>query len=76
LIDFGSTHCFMAGHVARRLNLSPTAKDGMTMGVANGEKLPYLGVCSVLPFAINDELFYINFLIIALESYEMVLRCN
>jgi hypothetical protein len=76
LIDSGSTHCFMAAHVARRLNLTPTAKDGMIVGLANGERLPYLGVRSALPFAINIELFCIDFLGIALEGYEMVLGCN
>jgi hypothetical protein len=76
LVDSGSTHCFMAAHVAHRLNLSPMAKDGMTMGVANGERLPCLRVCSVLPLTINGELFCIDFLVIALEGYEMVLGCN
>jgi hypothetical protein len=76
LIDSGSLHCFMAAHIARRLNLSPTTKDGMTVGLANGARLPCLGVCSALPFTINDEQFCIDFLIIALEGYEMALGCN
>jgi hypothetical protein len=38
--------------------------------------LPCLGVCSALPLAINGELYYIDFLVIALEGYEMVLGCN
>jgi hypothetical protein len=76
LIDSGSTHCFMVAHVTHRLNLTPTAKDGITVGVANGERLPCLGVCSALPLAINGELYYIDFLVIALEGYEMVLGCN
>jgi hypothetical protein len=54
-------------------HLTPMAKDDMTMEVANDERLPCLGVCSVLPFFISDKLFYIDFLIIALEGYEMVL---
>jgi hypothetical protein len=66
----------MAAHVAHCLNLTRTTKDSMTVGVANGEKLPCLGVCSALPFSINGELFCIGFLIIALEGYEMVHRCN
>jgi hypothetical protein len=48
----------------------------MTVGVANGERLPCLGVCSVLSFSINDESFCIDFLIITLEGYELVLRYN
>jgi hypothetical protein len=72
----GSTHYFMVAHVARHLNLTLTAKDNMTVGVPNSERLPYLGVCSALPFSINGELFCIDFFIIALEGYEVVLRCN
>jgi hypothetical protein len=76
LIDSGSTHCFLGAHVARHLNLSPMAKDGMTIVVANGERLPCIRVCSALPFTINSELFCINFLVIALQGYEMVRGCN
>jgi hypothetical protein len=48
----------------------------MTVGVANGKRLSCLGVCSALSFSINDESFCIDFLIIALEGYEVVLGCN
>jgi hypothetical protein len=75
LVDSGSIHCFMAAQVAQCLNLTPL-KDGMTVGVANGERLPCLGVCSVLSFSINDESFCIDCLIITLEGYEVVLRYN
>jgi hypothetical protein len=76
LVDSSSTHCFMGAHVAYRLNLTPTAKDGMTVGVANGERLPCLRVCSTLPFIINGKQFCTEFLIIELEGYKMVLWCN
>jgi hypothetical protein len=66
----------MAAQVERHLNLTPMTKDGMNVGVANDERLPCLGVCSMLSFSINDEPFYIDFLIIALEGYEVVLGCN
>jgi hypothetical protein len=66
----------MAAQVERCLNLTPTTKDGMNVGVANDERLPCLGVCSMLSFPINDEPFYIDFLVIALEGYEVVLGCN
>ena len=76
LVDSGSTHCFMAAHVAHRLNLHPTPKDGMTVGVANGERLPCVGVCPALSFSIASEAFDVNFFIIALEGYEVMLGCN
>jgi hypothetical protein len=63
-------------HVARLLNVTPTTNDGMTVGVENGERLPYLEVCSALSFSIHGLLFYIDFLIITLESYELMPVCN
>jgi hypothetical protein len=62
--------------VARCLNLNPAAKDGMTVGIANGELLPCLGVCYTLSFSIHGEPLWIDFVIIALLSYEVVLGCN
>jgi hypothetical protein len=76
LVDSDSTDCFMVAQVTCRLNLTPTAKDGMTVGVANDERLPCLGVCSKLSFSINGESFCIDFLINALEGYKVVLECN
>jgi hypothetical protein len=45
LVDSGSTHCFMAEHVAHHLELCPVSTAGMTVGVTNGEHLPCVGVC-------------------------------
>jgi hypothetical protein len=39
LVDSGSTHCFLATRVARRLSLRLTTRDGTTVGVANDERL-------------------------------------
>jgi hypothetical protein len=44
--------------------------------VANGERLPCLGIFSVPSFSIDGEPFCIDFLIIALEGYKKVLGCN
>jgi hypothetical protein len=74
MIDSNSTHYFMVARVARRLNLTPTTKDGMTMGVANGERLPCLEICAALLHqrrAIMHRLPHH-----CMESYEMVLGCN
>jgi hypothetical protein len=56
------------GYVRNNLYHISTARDGMTAGVANGEMLPWLGVCPALSFSINGETFCINFLIIAPEG--------
>jgi predicted aspartyl protease len=44
LIDSGSTHCFMATATADRLGLTPSPRPGMTVAVANGERVPTSGV--------------------------------
>jgi hypothetical protein len=76
LVDSGSTHCFMAEHVVRCLDLRPVPTAGMTVGVANGERMPCVGVCPMLSFTIHDEVFCMDFFVIALEGYEVVLGCN
>jgi hypothetical protein len=76
LVDSGSTHYFIADRTAQRLSLHFLPRKGMTMGVANGERLPCSGVCSSLPITIKGEAFNIDFFIIALEGHEVVLGCS
>jgi hypothetical protein len=76
LVDSGSTHCFMAEHVARQLDLRPVPTADMTVGVANSERLPCIGVCPALSFSIHGEVFCMDFFVIVLDGYEVVLRCN
>jgi hypothetical protein len=49
LVQSGSTHCFMAEHVARHLELRPVSTASMTVGVANGERLPCVGAARRSP---------------------------
>jgi hypothetical protein len=76
LVDSGPTHCFMAEHVARQLDLRPVPRAGMTVGVANGERLPCVGVCPALSFSIHGEVFCMDFFVTTLDGYEVVLGCN
>lgn len=76
LVDTGSTHCFIASSTARRLGLLPNTRPGMTVGVANGDRVPCEGMCSAVPFTIGEEEFTIDFFIIPLEGYEAILGCN
>jgi hypothetical protein len=46
------------------------------VGVANGERIAYAGLCPAVPFLIDTERFTIDLYIIALEDYEMVLGCQ
>jgi hypothetical protein len=76
LVDFGSTHCFIADRTALCLNLHFHPREGMTVGVANEERLPCSGVCSSLPITIKGEAFNINFFIITLEGHKVGLGCS
>jgi hypothetical protein len=76
LVDSGSTHCFISEHTARRLDLAPIARPGLTVGVANGDRVPLTGVCKNVPITIIGEAFYIDLHVIDLHGYELVLGCD
>jgi len=76
LIDSGSTHCFMSATPAARLGLQPTPRPGLTVGVANGNRVLSAGVCSNTAISIAGEVFYVDIYIIPLAGYELVLGCQ
>jgi predicted aspartyl protease len=76
LVDSGSTHCFITAATACRLGLAPTPRPGMTVGIANGERIACVGICPAVPVLIDTERFTIDLYIIALGDYEMVLGCQ
>lgn len=75
LVDSGSTHCFMATATTACLGLTPP-QPGMTVGVANGERVPTSGICPATPIRIGDELFAVDIYIIPLQGYELILGCQ
>jgi hypothetical protein len=76
LVDSGSTHCFIATNTTERLGLVWSSQQGLTVGVANGERVSCLGICPQASITIDNEQFLINFYGIALEGYDLVLGCN
>jgi hypothetical protein len=74
-VDSGSTHRFIADQTMQRLILHFCPREGMIVGVANGECLPCNGICSSLPIAIKGEAINIDIFIITLEGHEVVLNC-
>jgi len=76
LVDSGSTHCFMSTTTAGHLGLRPTPRPGLSVGVANGERVPSAGVCPNTLISIAGEDFYIDIFIIPLAGYELVLGCQ
>jgi hypothetical protein len=45
LIDSGSTHSFISDATAHRIGLKPVLQPGLSVAVANGNRLPTSGVC-------------------------------
>ena len=55
LVDSGSTHSFIATSTASRLGLVYESRTGLSVGVANGDRIPCAGVCRALPITIGQE---------------------
>nr|CAB3465822.1 unnamed protein product [Digitaria exilis] len=76
LVDSRSTHCFVAASVAERMGLVPNPRPGLSVGVANGDRVPSSSVCPVVPVDIHGELFSIDLYVIPLDSYGFILGCD
>jgi len=76
LVDSGSTHSFITADTARRLGLQPALCPSLTVGVANGERVPSAGVCAAVPVTIGTEEFHIDLFVLPLPDYELVLGCH
>jgi hypothetical protein len=76
LVDSRSTHCFITTNIAERLGLVWSSQQVLTVGVANGERVSCLGIYPQAGITIDNEKFLIDFYVIALEGYELVLGYN
>jgi hypothetical protein len=76
LVDSGSTHCFVAPDTAQRLGWLPQPRHGMMVGMANGDRISCIGFCPGSSVCIGQEEFSIDFYIVSLAGYEMVLGCQ
>ncbi|KAJ1278117.1 hypothetical protein BS78_04G054700, partial [Paspalum vaginatum] len=56
LVDSGSTHSFITTDTARRLGLHPVAWPNLTVGVANGDRVPSTGICKAVSLRVGTEL--------------------
>jgi hypothetical protein len=57
LVDSGSTHTFIHDAVAHRLGLQVTLQRGLSIKVANGERLQSYGACRATTLTIQGEQF-------------------
>ncbi|WVZ51236.1 hypothetical protein U9M48_002397 [Paspalum notatum var. saurae] len=73
LVDSGSTHNFINQDVARTLSLLITPRPGLSVCVANRDRVVSAGVCAATPMLIHDELFLIDCYVLALDGFDVVL---
>jgi hypothetical protein len=66
LVDMGSTHSFILADTASRIQVT----------VANGDRVVSAGICRDVHIVIDKEEFILDFFIIPLDGYEMVLGCS
>jgi hypothetical protein len=73
LIDSGSTHNIDSEATAARTGLSVMQRGNMCVIMANGEKLPCLGVFRSVPFVIHNTTFSSDLIVLPLAGFDMVL---
>jgi hypothetical protein len=73
LVDSGSMHSFISTEAACRLHLEPVYRLGLQVTMANDDKVASTGVCHNVQFYIDREAFVMDFFIIPLVGFEMVL---
>ncbi|XP_039778416.1 uncharacterized protein LOC120645728 [Panicum virgatum] len=76
LIDSGSTHSFISDAMALRVGLVPTPRPGLSVGVANGDRVPIASVCRGVSMTVEDEQFSADFYVLPLEGYDLILGCD
>lgn len=73
LLDSGSTHNFIFEEAATHTNLQYQPYSQMKVTVANGERVPCMGVVRHMPFTIDEEHFVGDFFTLPLAGYDVVL---
>jgi len=76
LVDSGSTHSFIAETSARLLGAAIVPRPGLSVGVANGDRMPCSGILPTTPVTIGTERFVIDLYVLPLGDYELVLGCQ
>jgi len=69
LIDSGSTHSFISDASVHRIGLKPVPWPGLSVAVANGDRVPTSGVCAGEPFSVD-------LYTIPLVGYDLILGCE
>jgi len=75
LVDSGSTHSFIDEALAQRLGLTPDPRPGLSVGVANGDRVASAGLCKAVHLLIDKE-FTVDLFVIPLGGFGIVLGCD
>jgi hypothetical protein len=73
LVDTGSTHTFIKEGLLSQLGLEVTPQDGLTVKVANGERVTSGEVCRAAAMTVGSEQFHANFYALPLDGFDVVL---
>uniref|UniRef100_A0A2N9EXV4 RNA-directed DNA polymerase n=1 Tax=Fagus sylvatica TaxID=28930 RepID=A0A2N9EXV4_FAGSY len=73
LLDSGSSHNFVSESLATLSGLRPSQSQKVRVTVASGEKLTSKGKCSRIPIKLGSFITQVDFYILPLEGYDMVL---
>jgi hypothetical protein len=73
LLDSGSSHNFVSESLATLSGLRPSQSQKVRVTMASGEKLTSKGKCSRIPIKLGSFLTQVDFYILPLEGYDMVL---
>nr|CAB3446888.1 unnamed protein product [Digitaria exilis] len=77
-----SPQTLLSGHplenlaLSHHLNLVMEAKPGLTVRVANGDRVPYAGVCRAALIVIDQEEFVRDLFVLPLGGFNIVLGCD
>jgi hypothetical protein len=73
LVDIGSTHTFIKEGLLPQLGLLVTPREGLTVKVANGERVTSGGVCCATDMDISSEHFSTYFYVLPLDGFNIIL---
>ncbi|KAJ1259396.1 hypothetical protein BS78_10G151600 [Paspalum vaginatum] len=73
LVDSSSTHTFINTATAQRLGLPVHRRPGLSVKVANGDRVSSFGLCPEVALHIQSEAFYINCYALVLDGFDIVL---
>jgi hypothetical protein len=73
LVDSGSTHSFIHEGVVHALGLDIMRRPGLSVKVANGERLQSYDVCKNTSVDIQGEIFKIDCYTLPLEGFDVIL---